>query len=579
MSSNNYCIEEDCKYIATSNFIEDKFTRCDIHKIDKIIFDKTLDYIKRFRNIHGNRYEYYKLLYVHNREKIKVTCKSHGDFLVRPDIHLAGHNCKKCSDSNRINKTTEQFIEDAKRVHGNKYDYSKVSYIRHDKDVIIICPTHGEFNQKPEYHLIKHGCNLCAIEINATKSRLTTDSFINKANEKHGDKYDYSKVEYTGWYNPVIIICNIHKEFSQVAGKHLTGSGCLKCGINKTKTQRKYLSKDTQYYINKFKEIHGDKYDYSLVNYTNLKTKITIICKEHGEFTQLPFCHLKGAGCPKCGIINSHKKQKKTQEDFIKECKEKHNDLYDYSKVNYTTCKNDITIICKEHGEFIQNATCHLSGRGCKSCRNDNMSKNRRFDLETVINNAREVHGNKYDYSLIKEYINNSSPLDIVCHAKYKNGATHGIFKQSYQCHVTMKSGCPRCSLNGFSKSQIEWLEFIMLNFNIKIINIKNDKEYKIDDTYKRADGFCRELNTIFEFDGCYYHGCPTCYKDREKYNQKCKKTFNELYNKTIQKEEFCKNKGYIYISIWECEWKSIKLDINKQHEYCNKLKNILQIS
>jgi hypothetical protein len=572
MNNIDYCINDDCKNIATSNIIENKLTRCDLHKIDDNAYNKTINYIKRFREIHSNKYDYYKTLYTHQRTKVIITCKIHGDFLTRTDIHLSGHNCKKCIDkSSNRNNTTEQFIKIARKKHGDKYDYSKVKYIDYNTTVIIICPLHGEYNQRPEQHLARSGCTKCGYEKGANNNKLTTDKFIERAIEIHCNKYDYSKVDYRGWENKVIIICPIHKEFEQMAGSHLCGKGCISCS-----NENKFINYKDQF-ISNANNVHSNKYDYSLIDYINTDTKIIIICPIHNKFTQTPKAHINGQGCPRCGIESAHNLQKKSNDEFIKQCKDKHGDTFDYSKVQYTTCKDDIIIICRKHGEFTQNASVHLKGHGCKKCHDEQMSIDRRFSVETVINNAKRIHGDKYDYSLI-EYINNSTPFKIICHQKYKDGTEHGIFLQSYQCHVAFGCGCTRCSLNGFSKSQIEWLEFLMTKLQINIINIKNEKEHRIIGSFKLADGYCKELNTIFEYDGCYFHGCPKCFTNRDLVNTRCKKTFKELYDRTIEKHKFCKEKGYKYISIWECEWKYIKNNQNKACEYIQSLKNILNI-
>jgi superfamily II DNA or RNA helicase len=182
--------------------------------------------------------------------------------------------------------TTEEFIKRAKEVHGDKYDYSKVEYKSAKEKVCIICPLHGEFWQIPSNHLHGYGCPKCS-----GKNR-TTEDFIAEARKIHGDKYDYSKVEYVNTKTKVCIICPEHGEFWQNPCDHLIGKGCPKCsGVNKSNTEE---------FVKKAKEIHGDKYDYSKVFYINNKTKVCIICTEHGEFWQTPINHLNGQGCPIC---------------------------------------------------------------------------------------------------------------------------------------------------------------------------------------------------------------------------------------------------------------------------------------
>ena len=188
-------------------------------------------------------------------------------------------------------KTTVEFINEARKVHGEKYDYSKVEYRNNREKVIIICPEHGEFLQSPEKHLSGQGCPACG----GTKKN-TTDIFIEKARKVHGEKYDYSKVEYTTNKKKVCIICPEHGEFWQDPHNHLKGKGCPVCGDG--------IHKPAKYTTNTFiaaaKAVHGDKYDYSKVEYITEKHKVRIICPEHGEFWQTPDKHLQGNGCPKC---------------------------------------------------------------------------------------------------------------------------------------------------------------------------------------------------------------------------------------------------------------------------------------
>jgi hypothetical protein len=152
-------------------------------------------------------------------------------------------------------------------------------------------------------------------------------------------------------------------------------------------------------FIKKAKEMHGDRYDYSKVEYINSKNNITIICKIHGDFSQEPHTHLNGCGCKKCGDILRGENRKFTNDEFIKKSKEIHGDKYHYSKVKYTGICNKITIICKIHGDFLQGPREHLKGFGCKKCGDILRGENRKFTNEEFIEKIKEVHGDKYDYS------------------------------------------------------------------------------------------------------------------------------------------------------------------------------------
>jgi len=190
-------------------------------------------------------------------------------------------------------KTTQQFIEDAKKVHGNRYNYKLVDYKNSRTKIKIICPIHGEFEQKANSHLQGNGCYKCGIIKTHNKQKKTTQQFIEDAYCKHGDRYNYKLVQYKDAHIKVKIICSIHGMFKQTPCNHLQGYSCKKCAIIKRR-------KSTQQFIIDAKKIHGDKYDYSLVQYKNARTKVKIICPVHGVFEQRSGDHLQGHGCFKC---------------------------------------------------------------------------------------------------------------------------------------------------------------------------------------------------------------------------------------------------------------------------------------
>ncbi len=198
--------------------------------------------------------------------------------------------------------------------------------------------------------------------------RKTTEEFIADARRVHGDKYNYSKVEYVTKRTKVIITCPIHGDFLQLPSNHLSGHGCPECGRLLVEQQNKLNATSTQDFVAKAKNIHGDKYNYSKVGYINAHTKVCIICPEHGEFWQQPNNHLTGKGCPDCSMMKHKLERTKHISDFIKEATEVHQGKYDYSKVEYKNTHAKVCIICPEHGEFWQTPEHHLLGYGCSKC-------------------------------------------------------------------------------------------------------------------------------------------------------------------------------------------------------------------
>ena len=259
--------------------------------------------------------------------------------------------------------TTEYFIEKAKEVHGEKYDYSLTIYTKSKENIVIICPIHGEFKQRASHHLSGCGCGKCSIDIKKT----SLNDFINKCIIKHNNKYDYSLVEYKNSHSKVKIICPIHGTFEQSACEHLKGSGCPQCAQTMKLT--------TDIFITQSKLIHNDKYDYKLVEYIGIKYKVKIICPIHGEFEQRAEDHLKGHGCRNCSDIIRNNNITKDKEYFINKAKIKHGDKYDYSLVKYKNAHKKVKIICSKHCVFEQIAANHLTGNGCPICNESNGEK------------------------------------------------------------------------------------------------------------------------------------------------------------------------------------------------------------
>ena len=196
--------------------------------------------------------------------------------------------------------TTEDFISRARKVHGDKYDYSLVNYINSQTKVDIKCPIHGSFAQTPAMHLYGNGCPTCAIENKRQKKLMPQSLFVEKARKIHKNKYNYDKVKYVNSQTKVCITCPQHGDFWQLPVVHLQGHGCSLCKTDKTR-ERCVMSKDE--FIRRAKIAHPTKnYDYSRVEYLTSSDKVCIICPEHGEFWQSAHNHINGSCCPNCQV-------------------------------------------------------------------------------------------------------------------------------------------------------------------------------------------------------------------------------------------------------------------------------------
>ena len=293
--------------------------------------------------------------------------------------------------------------------------------------------------------------------------------------------------------------------------------------------------------INKLNKVHNNKYDYSKSVYINARSKITIICPEHGEFSQVYHAHLSGSGCPKCALIKKGKSKNSTTEEFVTKANKVFNGFYDYSLVKYQKAKIPVIIICPEHGEFNLNPDKHLSGRGCPSCSKIIMKNKMRKDGDVVMSQLLNLNGNKYDYSLV-EYVGSNIPIKIIC-------PEHGIFEQTPSNHIDKKQNCPKCVFKDvLPESEIrEFLISLGLSVESGNKNILNGKELDI---------LIPSHNVAIEYNGLYWHS--------EQYRS------NDYH---LNKTELCEKKGIQLIHIFEDEW------INKKEIVKSRLKNILGVT
>ena len=183
----------------------------------------TESFIAKAIKKHGNTYSYEKVNYITAHTKIEITCKIHGPFEQTPASHFRGNGCSKCSGT--CPHTTESFIVEAIKKHGNTYSYENVKYINIDRKINITCGSHGDFEQTPYCHLHGQGCSKCS-----GNCPHTTESFIVEAIKKHGNTYSYEKVDYVNNGTKLTITCKEHGPFEQTPKHHLRGQGCRKCG-------------------------------------------------------------------------------------------------------------------------------------------------------------------------------------------------------------------------------------------------------------------------------------------------------------------------------------------------------------
>lgn len=250
------------------------------------------EFIEKVVSVHGDRYDYSKTTYQGYNKSVIITCPIHGDFTIKANAHLKGSGCQRCGGSGRF--STSEFIERHRSIHGDRYDYSETNAEnRYNNKICVICPEHGHFYKTITGHF-HYGCPKCSRPL----SNMGTDGFIKKAREVHGDRYSYERTTYKDILSKVIITCPEHGDIEVTPNNFLRGYGCKRCAVdNQAALQRARAASEFEA---KARLIHGDKYDYSKVEYISAKDKVLIICPEHGEFWQDPNHHLQGNQCPLC---------------------------------------------------------------------------------------------------------------------------------------------------------------------------------------------------------------------------------------------------------------------------------------
>jgi len=404
--------------------------------------------------------------------------------------------------------TQKEFLKIAKKVHGNRYDYSKAIYKTSRNNIIIICKKHGEFSQNAKSHIFdKANCSECRYD----KIRVSKDDFIKKGKKKFGNYFDFSNVEIPKGITDikVKIICPKHGEFEKDAEDFLNSIwGCYKCWVDskiilsgknrgKKRPKNEFLGRISpkpltqEEFLIKARKVHKDRFDYSKTIYKKSSENVIIICKIHGEFNQRPSAHLNGNGCKDCRTD----KLTNSSDDIIKLFKEKHGNKYNYSKTKYKKLRKKVIIICNKHNlEFQQSPEQHLFGKhGCKDCKKEyfSLKSNVRLTKKEILKRIKDYHGTKYKYPFFK-YKDIKQKIDIIC-------KKHGKFKQMLDAHLSSArpSGCPICD----ESSGENKVRLFLLDNNISFIHEWKDHDCK----YKRKlrfDYYLPDFKCIIEYDG-----------------------------------------------------------------------------
>lgn len=274
-------------------------------------------FIQKATEVWGGLYDYSQTVYTGCRNVVVVICAEHGEFKIQPYLHIQKKGCRRCGHASAAEKRRAQYadvINKFKSVHGDTYNYSEVKYKKSNVKVEIVCKIHGSFFQQPDSHMQGHGCPKCKATSASAKNSMSVNEFISRASKVHANAFLYDRSKFVNTTTKMEIVCPVHGVFLQTPQAHLRGQKCPKCALlARSSPHKQYAAINV---LDKFKEIHGDSYDYSKFVYVNSKTNSIIICKKHGEFLQPPGTHKAGHGCPKC--VNKISKGEDDLTQFIK---------------------------------------------------------------------------------------------------------------------------------------------------------------------------------------------------------------------------------------------------------------------
>lgn len=354
-------------------------------------------------------------------------------------------------------KTTEDFIQQAIKIHGDKFSYEKTNYKNCRTKVIVTTSDGNDIEVWPLDFIKKY---------KAKNEKYSTENFIKRAKKIFGDEYDYSKSVCKSSSDIVTIICKKHGEFYKKASSHISlKQGCPYCGKN--------MIKDTEDFIQKANEVHKGKYTYEKTNYCGPNSKVIVTCKKHGDFYVIPSEHLDGAKCKKCVVEES----RTPKEEFLKY-------LPDDIILNgsYNGLSNKANFKCKKCGyEWETKPSKIKNGHGCPRCSGSVVL------TEDFIKKSKEIHGDTYDYSK-SIYVSHDTPITITC-------PIHGDFSQPPISHYYTINCCPSCNKKSFLEAKVSKL---LSENNIFFETNKSFKEIG----NKSYDFFIPSKNTFIECQG-----------------------------------------------------------------------------
>jgi hypothetical protein len=476
-------------------------------------------WVIKCNEIHGEKYDYSNTNYVDSKTLVEINCPQHGIFKKSPSNHAhprRPQGCVGCLKDQAKEKFIYELIQLFNKTHNNKYDYSEMNYLGSKVPINIICPEHGSFSLRLDAHRNGKGCHKCVQKNNGARA---LEQYIETFKKIHAGKYDYSLFEYNGYNERIAIVCPDHGKFKLLIASHVRGIGCPRCD-GRSGIERGDKSK----FVELANIQHNSRYDYSPTVFTNLPSRIEILCPHHGMFTQQASEHLRGHGCKQCSY-DAKRGAKFTNESYIDRFREVHGDKFDYSLVSINGgTKDRIQVICRVHGPFITRVDTHLAGFGCRTCSHVNTSLVSRLSQEKVIERMRKVHDNLFDYSKAV-YTLSKEKLTVTC-------PRHGDFQVEAMKHLN-GTGCLKCAIEGKTSNKDDFIREARLYHGDRYNY--NDVDYKTAHISVRIK--CKEHGVFSQSPNNHKkgQGCPYCGEFARQLENKEKDTPTLVYYLTLK--------------------------------------------
>lgn len=410
-----------------------------------------------------------------------------------------------------LSKTQQKYLDIYTKKYGNKYKYKPETIINSYTKIPIECDCGNLFYMSP-YNHTRYGCPKCSKKEGGRKRSISQEDYINKCIQLYGDKYDLSETIYTGYSDKIKVICRIHGPFYISAIEFLRRHGCQKCVGN--------YQMSNEEYIEALKQVHGDRYDLSLVDFKGTKHRVIGICKDHGQFTLQADNFLKGGNCPQCARLIAIDKTKLSQEEVVQKFREIHGGRYGYRNFIYKGSMIKGQIDCEKHGPFLMSYTAHYSLKfGCPKCGIESASKAKEKTIEEkfhyFITKARKVHGDKNNY-YIEDFTDSQDKTRITCKKHKKD------YWQIASSHLR-GNGCPICNESKGEKATAEILNKFNIVFTreykIPGVKEKHNKEYEYD--FHLTD-----YRILIEFHGIQHYEPRSFFNGKKEYERTIKRDF-----------------------------------------------------